>query len=155
MVLCEICKKQYAVTSRVVDRGFGDCKTAVCNACALNIDNKGVNINFIEDFWGNNTRITKCGVCGTSLEEILKSGYVGCATCYKIFEKDIRDLVVNVQGKSTHVGKVPLSVTNKIDEQADVARLMERALQSGDFELSQIVRSHFPGKRRWPNDGHE
>ena len=152
-MLCEICKKQYAVTSRVVDKGYGEAKVAVCNNCAINIDHKVSNINFIDDFWGTSTRLTKCGVCNTTLEEILKTGYVGCATCYKIFEKDIRELVLDVQGKSVHVGKVPLTIINKSDEESDVAKLMERALQTGDLGLAEIVRNHFPGKRRWSDDG--
>ena len=128
-MLCEICKKQYAVTSRVVDRGYGEANVAVCNNCAINIDHKVSNINFIDDFWGTSTRLTKCGVCNTTLEEILKSGYVGCATCYKIFEKDIRELVLDIQGKSVHVGKVPLTITNKSPVLSVTARQRYSVLQ--------------------------
>lgn len=147
-MLCEVCKKQYAVTSRNVDRGYGDEKLAVCNNCAKQIDDRGTKLDFIDSFWGTPRKLTTCGVCGTSIESILKSGYVGCATCYKIFGNEISDLVHSIQGKNLHVGKVPLTEIDRTDREADVQGMMNRALETDDFNLAEIVRNHFPGKRR-------
>jgi len=146
-MLCEICKKQYAMYTRNVDRGFGEMKIAVCRDCAASIDSREQNDDFTNDFWGDKQKITQC-TCGTTLESVLKTGYVGCATCYKIFNKEISELVGDIQGKNVHVGKVPLTVTQKMDEETDVAGMMDRALDFGDFNLANIVRNHFPGKRR-------
>ena len=148
MVLCEICKRQYAITTKLVDQGDGEMKLAVCNECSKKIDSKGIKLDFIDDFWGTPRKLTTCGVCGTKIESILKTGYVGCATCYKIFGNEISDLVQSIQGKNLHVGKVPLSESERIDHEADLSGLMNRALETDDFNLAEIVRNHFPGKRR-------
>lgn len=147
-MLCEVCKKQYAVTTRNINRGFGDQSVAVCNSCAIDIDSRGTKLDFIDSFWGNSRKLTSCGVCGTEIETILKTGYVGCATCYQIFGNEISDLVNSLQGRCLHVGKLPLSVSDKSDKESDVAGLMNRALETEDFNLAEIVRNHFPGKRR-------
>ena len=147
-MLCEICKKQYAVLTRMIDRGYGEERVAVCNECIKSIDNKDMKLEYIDDFWGNARKLTKCGSCGTEIESILKTGYVGCATCYKIFSHEIAELVGKIQGKFAHVGKVPLTETDRIDREADVSSLMDKALQTDDFNLAEIVRNHFPGKRR-------
>ena len=148
-MLCEVCKNQYAVTSRTITCGLGEQKrVAVCNACAASIDAKGTKLDFIDSFWGNSRKLTECGVCGTSIESILKTGYVGCSTCYQIFGNEISDLVNSVQGKCMHVGKVPLTETDRTDKESDVSALMNRALETDDFNLAEIVRNHFPGKRR-------
>lgn len=146
-MLCEVCKKQYAITSRQIDKGYGLENVAVCNDCAKQIDNQGTKLDFIDAFWGNSRKLTKCGVCGTTIESILKSGYVGCAVCYKMFSNEISDLVYSVQSKNLHVGKVPLTETDRKDREADIAGVMARAIETDDFNLAQIVRNHFPGKR--------
>ena len=146
-MLCEICKRQYAMLTRNVDRGFGEVRVAVCRECANTIDQREQNTDFTNDFWGDSRKITQC-TCGATLDSILQTGYVGCANCYKIFNKEISELVNNIQGKNIHVGKVPLSVSNKIDAETDVSGLMDKALEFGDFGLAEIVRNHFPGKRR-------
>ena len=147
-MFCEICKKQYASLVKIVDRGCGEERLAVCNDCARKIDNKDNKTEYINNFWGAERKLTTCGVCGTSIESILKSAYVGCATCYKIFKNEISDVVLRIQGKSAHVGKVPLSETDRIDRESDVAQMMDKAISNDDFNLAEIVRNHFPGKRR-------
>ena len=92
-MLCEICKRRPAFESRIVDRGYGDESVAVCFDCVKSIDSKERHHDFTMDFWGEKQKITHCAVCGTSLESILSSGYVGCATCYRIFANEISDFV--------------------------------------------------------------
>lgn len=146
-MLCEVCKKQYAITTRQVDKGYGTESIAVCNDCLKTLDNPVSKLDFIDAFWGNNRKLTKCGVCGTTIESILKSGYVGCSTCYQIFKNEIADMVYSIQSKNLHVGKVPLSITEKRDRETDVSGMMAMAIESDDFNLAQIVRNHFPGRR--------
>ena len=147
-MLCEVCKKRIAVLTQEIDRGYGKVRLAVCNDCAQNREQKEMQMDYINDFWGAPQKLTTCGVCGTTMESILKTGYVGCATCYKIFASEIGELVHSIQGKNTHVGKVPLSEQDRAEKESDSAFMMDRALASDDFNLADIVRNHFPGKRR-------
>ena len=147
-MLCEICSRRPAMDSRMLNRGYGEERVAVCFECAKTLDLKESHIDFSMDFWGENKKITKCAVCGTSLDSILSSGYVGCATCYKIFSREIGELVGSIQGKNIHVGKVPLTLINQSDEEADVASMMNKALNTGDFSIAEKVRNYFPGRRQ-------
>ena len=118
-MLCEICGRRSAVDSRSLNRGYGEERVAVCFECVKVMDSKESHIDFSMNFWGESNKITKCAVCGTTIDSILSSGYVGCATCYKIFSREIADLVNSIQGKNVHVGKVPLTLINKIRELGD------------------------------------
>lgn len=144
-MLCEICKNQFAQVSRNVDRGFGDEKVAVCYDCAKRLDNENEAENYFDFFWGNERKLAECGSCHTKLDEIKHSSYVGCKDCYKIFKSEIQELVGSLQGKIMHVGKVPLSVASK--KEMDSSYLMNKALETGNFDLANIVRNHFPGRR--------
>ena len=146
-MLCEICGRRQAMNSRVVDRGYGEEKLAVCLECSKSGIKNEMPIDFSMDFWGESRKITKCAVCGSSIDSILSSGYVGCATCYKIFAREISELTNSIQGKNIHVGKVPLTIINKIDEEADIASMMDKALKTGDFSIADRVRDYFPGRR--------
>lgn len=146
-MLCEICGRRQAINSRVVNRGFGEEKVAVCIECAKTESVNDSHIDFSMDFWGESRKITKCAVCGSSIESILSSGYVGCATCYQIFAREISELTNSIQGKNIHVGKVPLTIINKIDEEADVASMMNKALKTGDYSVADRVRDYFPRRR--------
>lgn len=48
----------------------------------------------------------QCDRCKTSLSEFLRSGIVGCALCYKVFEQEIHNMIMEKQGSVNHVGKV-------------------------------------------------
>ena len=146
-MLCEICKQKLAMQTRRVNSGFGESEVAVCFECAKKLDFDDKQNRYTNEFWGESQKITKCGVCGTSIDQIMNSGYVGCSTCFRIFRNELNSLIQSVQGNNKHVGKVPLSIINKQDENADISKVMDRALDTGDFDLANIVRNHFPGKR--------
>lgn len=46
-----------------------------------------------------------CPNCGTALREFQKSGLLGCAQCYHVFEEEVLKVVRRVQGKTRHVEK--------------------------------------------------
>lgn len=147
-MLCEICKKQYAMVSRNVDRGFGEMRVAVCRDCANMIDKREQNLDFTNDFWGDLKKITQCSVCGTTLESILQSGYVGCSNCYKVFSKEISELVNEIQGKNVHVGKIPRTILEKNETEFEAPKGTDNGFEFGELSLSDIVKNHFPGRRR-------
>lgn len=134
--------------TRVIDRGYGETQVAICFECANSIDKKEQDASYTRDFWGESLKITTCAVCGESIDSILKTGFVGCATCYRIFKRELNGFIQSIHGNNRHVGKLPLTIINKKDEEADVANVMDRALDMGSFDLANIARNHFPGRRR-------
>ena len=146
-MLCEICKKQMASVTRRVGGGFGEEKLAVCYDCANKMDNELPTRGFADFFWGREEKITKCVVCGTDLSEIKRTRYVGCGECYKVFNKEIEELINLVHGRHEHVGRMPLSVASRIDEVKSPSSIMQSALEFGDYDKAKIARNHFPSRR--------
>lgn len=145
-MLCEICKRQMASKAMRLDRGYGEEKLAICYECAKKMDSEASAGSYSDFFWGKEEKITKCVVCGTLLSEIKRTRYVGCSECYKIFNREIEELVSLIHGRHEHVGRMPLSVSNSIDEIKSPASIMKGALELGDYEKAMIARNHFPTK---------
>lgn len=154
-MLCEICRKQLASVTRMVDRGFGDQKMAVCFECAKQIDDKTAVSKYSEFFWGASeskkveTKIERCPTCGYSIEDIKRTSYVGCRDCYNVFRREIALITTRIHGKNVHVGKVPLSEVGRQDNMASTSAslTMKRAIEYGDIDLAKIARKHFPGSK--------
>lgn len=74
-----------------------------------------------------------CPRCKTSLFEMLRSGVVGCANCYRVFEAEIRGEILKKQGSINHVGKVASRHISKIKIKEKIAELEKQK----DYEASQ------------------
>lgn len=65
--------------------------------------------SFLGSFFGNalpaRTQATRCEFCGSSYSEIAKSGHVGCAHCYEVFEQQLMPSIRRMHGNTTHCGK--------------------------------------------------
>lgn len=105
---CGQCKRPVKVIYKEVLNGTPSC-TEMCQSCPI----------LEEKLHGTKEEIAKglaCKHCGTSLEQILTGGPVGCTECYHVFEKQIlSDLIATdcippfLQKKKEllHVGRVP------------------------------------------------
>jgi len=65
------------------------------------------------DFYHQTRRATRpvqkeivCPKCQTKQREFLKTGFLGCAECYKTFANTIENLLPKIQGGNKHVGIV-------------------------------------------------
>lgn len=85
-----------------------------------------------------------CPACGLSLQKLRQAGRVGCATCYRHFEPQLRGLLRRLHGGTQHVGKVVLPPDpDEADRSARVhslRRSLERAVQAEDFETAARLR---------------
>ena len=75
-----------------------------------------------------------CPKCKTSLGEFLRSGVVGCANCYKVFEVEIKDMIFRKQGAINHVGKVSSKHISKIKIKEKIKELEEQKNQAAENE---------------------
>ena len=93
MYLCEDCAKELGVMDEFdfepfsMDSFFGNLLGA--GAAALN----------------TLTGIDRCTYCGTSFNDIVSSGRVGCAHCYDKFEKRLAPSIEKLHGRTKHIGK--------------------------------------------------
>jgi len=85
---------------------------------------------------------TSCA-CGMT-ENILKAkGRVGCARCYKTFEKQLKAAAMSVQPGIVHAGKTPVRMTPIADVRRQVRILemvMQRAIKKESYEQAAVCR---------------
>lgn len=85
-----------------------------------------------------------CDFCKTTLSDFWSSGIVGCANCYKVFQKEICEYVFKNQGTVNHVGKVSSKHFSKSKLSSKISELEEKknkAVQEEDFILAEALKN--------------
>lgn len=117
---CQRCGKNNADThiKRVINGKFEEYH--LCSDCAkeMGYSNvfEGFSHSFADDFnslFGSffenalpaRTQATRCETCGSSYNDITRTGMMGCADCYKVFSDQIMPTVRRIHGNTTHCGK--------------------------------------------------
>ena len=158
---CTNCGLREATTEVLVRRNDHVEKMFLCGECAKNyrpdvgLDsfdmlNKLINgspmslLNSFNNLFDNRTaRTLVCPDCKTTSEEFMKTGFVGCPKCYKVFEPLVVQTVKKLQQSNRHVGKSPYGSGDAVDESRLKAEL-QAAIDSGDygkvFELSERLK---------------
>ena len=75
-----------------------------------------------------------CKTCGLTFEEFGKTGRLGCADCYQTLSKMLLPLVKRVQRATTHMGKRPSRVSEKVKQSVDLRSFQERLKKAIEFE---------------------
>lgn len=60
--------------------------------------------------------VERCNTCGSSFNDIVKCGHIGCSDCYEKFEDKLEPSIRKIHGKTKHIGKF---VTYSEDETAE------------------------------------
>jgi protein arginine kinase activator len=84
-----------------------------------------------------------CPVCGISFYEFRQAGRLGCPHDYVCFEQELEPLVLNIHGKSRHVGKSPHRGSKTTDQQTELIRLrreMKEAVDMEEYERASQLR---------------
>ena len=116
---CQHCNEREATT--FIKKNINGKKTEMhlCSECAaeLGVLEDFAPENFFADtFFGNFlgagipamnvlSGVDRCEYCGSSFNDIVNSGTVGCANCYSKFADKLEPSIVKVHGKTRHVGK--------------------------------------------------
>lgn len=87
------------------------------------------------------TGVERCGYCGSSFNDIVNSGKVGCAHCYDKFESKLNPSIEKLHGRTKHVGKHVTYVEEKEEpEKAEEAPKKISKLDELKQELKQAVK---------------
>ena len=95
------------------------------------------------------TGIDRCTYCGTTFNDIVQSGRVGCAHCYDKFEKRLNPSIEKLHGKSKHNGKSISYTEEKAPEQEEsnaksaldtLKEDLKKAIQEQRFEDAAVLR---------------
>ena len=117
-MICQFCNERKADTyiKTIISGEFSE--LYLCSICAeqkygirrnyyLNITNKknSSDNSFISQ--DVSTEVLKCNFCGSTLDEILYTGKVGCANCYSLFKNYLISFIEKTHGTVEYMGKIP------------------------------------------------
>lgn len=110
--------------------------------------------NLLGSFFTNvlpaRTQATRCSFCGSTYNEIAKTGHVGCAKCYELFADQLYPSIRRIHGNTTHCGKnsknrsaeKPLNTAeeSKADKIKKMKAQLDEAIKEQNFELAAELR---------------
>lgn len=86
----------------------------------------------------------ECEFCHSSLNDLKRTGRMGCARCYYAFEKQLDALLRRIQGSSFHVGsRYGQLASARYDDQLKIRELKKKlneAVKEEDFEKAAALR---------------
>lgn len=113
--------------------------------------------NFLGSFFGNalpaRTQASRCDFCGSTYSDIAKSGHVGCAHCYEVFENELLPSIRRIHGNTTHCGKnsanpAKVAETPKETKKDKIKKLraeLDKAVKEQNFERAAELRDEIRG----------
>ena len=161
-MICQVCGKRAATTHIQTIVNGKLMQVHLCGDCAREhgysnlFSDWGFRFgNLLGGLIGNNPggkEILRCETCGSSFEEISKTGKIGCADCYRTFRGQLVPVIQRIHGTTQHKGKVPggsaLRIANPNNKIMPVEetpldekkRLLKKAVEAQDFEQAAVLR---------------
>lgn len=154
---CQRCNKHEATAFIKKNINGNITELALCSSCAKETGQFDINFGF-SDLFSNlfsdfgysgagfiGEKVT-CPVCKSSFDDIARSGRVGCAKCYEIFNEQLIPTIRNYQRKTIHNGKTPSSkavmpqADNRQSELQKLEAELKKAIQTQNFEYAAELR---------------
>ena len=121
-MLCNKCQKKEATCFIEKNINGKVTKLALCRDCAEKSDEFKFDpfdgLNMFNNFFGipvktlnNGVSEKRCTLCASTFEDLVNSGKVGCAECYKVFADELAPTIKRIHGARTHIGRRPRAVT--------------------------------------------
>lgn len=159
---CQHCNENEATT--FIRKNINGKKTEMhlCTKCAQElgvVEEFSTESFFGDTFFGNFlgagipamnilSGIDRCEYCGSTFNDIVKSGKVGCAHCYSKFSDKLEPSITKLHGKTSHIGK-NVSFTEVSDEENSeshkdgIQKLkdeLKKAIKEQRFEDAAVLR---------------
>lgn len=124
-MLCNNCKKKEATCFIEKNINGKVTKYALCSDCAKKsgeFEFKPFSgMNFLGGLFGfpeiSRELIRgdekKCTLCGSTFDEIVNAGKVGCAECYKVFAEELSPTIRRIHGSRFHIGRKPGAIVSE------------------------------------------
>ena len=162
-MLCQHCQKNEANThiKTMINGEYAEYR--LCPECAHELGYDSMFPDFGADFGGllgsflsaalpARSGATHCKLCGSTMNDIKKSGKVGCADCYELFLSELMPTIRSIHGNTEHIGKRPVIEYTKVDdgkkekksEPADhldeLKAELKKAIENENFERAATLR---------------
>ncbi len=148
-MLCQHCQKNEATThvKTMINGEYAEYR--LCPECAHELGYDSMFPDFTADFGGllgsflsaalpARSGATHCKLCGSTMNDIKKTGKVGCSECYDTFFSELMPTIRNVHGNTEHIGKRPVIEYETVEEDKP-AKQEDKKLESLKAELKQAI----------------
>lgn len=166
-MLCQHCNQNEATTHIKKNINGQREEMHLCSECAKEL---GVMEEFrmpsMSDFFGNSflgnflgagvaamnslAGVERCQTCGSSFNDIVKSGHIGCSDCYEKFSDKLEPSIRKIHGKTKHIGKFVSYDESKEPEKKEakpaasqletLKEQLKAAIQEQRFEDAAVLR---------------
>ena len=95
------------------------------------------------DGFGASKSRKRCQCCGSSFEDIAKTGKVGCAECYDVFYEELLPSIQRIHGRTAHTGKLAHAAGTEVKVRNEIAKYrseLEKAIKAQEFEKAAELR---------------
>lgn len=148
---CDLCHAQPATIQFVEQKGAETKKVSMCASCAAarGIAQDGGSLTFnlpsllaalaagpaVES-------AVVCRTCGLSPAEFQKTGRLGCADCYEVFDALIRPIVKKFQAGQAHRGLAPVTLSKEIqnEEAVELRKQLADCVKAEQYEKAAQLR---------------
>lgn len=162
-MLCQHCKKNEATTvvKTMINGEYAEYR--LCHECAHELGYDSMFPDFTSDFGGLLSSFfsnalpaisgaAHCNTCGSTLNDIKRTGKVGCADCYDTFFSELMPTIRNIHGNTEHKGKRPNVIEYTVNEdkkdqtesaEDKIAALraeLKKAIENENFERAAQLR---------------
>lgn len=153
-MLCDKCKKYEACYHSTLIVNGESKSTHLCEKCAQKegVLNRGYNSIFDEfrsltNFLGfDDFEDRICPTCNSSLRQFKRTGLLGCANCYNVFEDEIEDIIKRIQPSvENKVDNISFNVESKKEELSKEQTLvklksdLQKAIQEERYEDAGVI----------------
>lgn len=167
-MLCQHCNKNEATTHVKTMINGEYTEYWLCPECAHELGYDNMFPDFHTDFGGllssffsnalpARSGAARCKSCGSTLNDIKRTGKVGCADCYDTFFSELMPTIRSVHGNTEHKGKRPGAIEytvsddssdKKPEEKDKIASLkaeLKKAIEDENFERAAQLRDEIKG----------
>jgi len=140
--LCEKCAMENGVTD---PEGFllGDVDVSSLSEQASAAVDDEVPQEVVQAAVGSDVGSHLCSCCGFALDDLKKTGRLGCSECYQFFREEIKMNLGGMHKDTCHVGRVPEGMLEVFQQRQQLEKLeqeMAEAIAAEDYEKAAALR---------------
>ena len=154
-MLCDACKKREATFHTIQQVNGLRAEVHLCAHCHQLLAEEGISdltgalfSDFASVFGEHRKVVRACKRCGTTQEEFLSTGYLGCEHCYEAFMGVAMPRIAQMQQGTTHVGKRPTKKAKTAkDEYTRLSIELKKAVEIEDYERAGKIQAQLRSLR--------
>lgn len=144
-MMCDECGKNPAIFSVTIASGGELTKRQLCGDCMKKME-ASLSQGNIHDFLSSILSMLStadaasnqpvCSHCGLRYADFERTGRLGCADCYREFQKELSPMLQRIHGCTQHVGRTPSAYSEnaETDGDAPVHQPTEQELKAARIE---------------------